>query len=341
MSGLIEGAKQKIWAIASHIQQAEHKPEVRMGLVAYRDRGDDYVTRITPLTSDIDAVHANLMQFQAMGGGDSPESVNEALHRAFTEMQWSQDDDVVRLVYLVGDAPPKTYPDDVEYTTSVPQAKQLGITVHAIQCGNVKGTEGHWRAVALLGGGSYAQVEQSGGAVVIQTPYDEELAELNRELTATMIPYGTLKVQAHARGQMRLAEQLDEQASLNANADRAAFRALNTHRMIGSGDLTTQLVENILTIEEIDHDLLPEGMQELGAEELASLIAERVDRRRSVQGRIAEIASKREAWIRERGAELGAQDGFDDFVARSIEDALRAPSGEAGPTAEPGATSER
>jgi hypothetical protein len=98
MSGLIEGAKQKIWAIASHIQEAENAPEVRMGLVGYRDRGDDYVTKVTPLTSDIDAVHADLMQYQANGGGDTPESVNEALNRAFSEIQWSQDEDVVRLV---------------------------------------------------------------------------------------------------------------------------------------------------------------------------------------------------------------------------------------------------
>ena len=36
----------------------------------YRDRGDAYITLHTPLTDDIDAVYAALMELQAGGGGD-------------------------------------------------------------------------------------------------------------------------------------------------------------------------------------------------------------------------------------------------------------------------------
>src|SRR6266540_7083001 len=53
MGGLIEGAKQKIWSIANEIIAAKPTPTVRFSLVAYRDRGDEYVTRLTPLTDDI------------------------------------------------------------------------------------------------------------------------------------------------------------------------------------------------------------------------------------------------------------------------------------------------
>lgn len=45
MTGLIEGAKQKIWAIANSIVALQLAPEGRIGLVSYRDRGDQYVTR--------------------------------------------------------------------------------------------------------------------------------------------------------------------------------------------------------------------------------------------------------------------------------------------------------
>ena len=47
--------------------------------MAYRDRGDEYVTKTFDLTNDIDAVYGQLRSFQAAGGGDEPESVNEAL----------------------------------------------------------------------------------------------------------------------------------------------------------------------------------------------------------------------------------------------------------------------
>ena len=58
MGGLIAGAKAKIWSMANDIISAKPTPEVRFALIAYRDRGDDYVTKITQLTDDLDAVYA-------------------------------------------------------------------------------------------------------------------------------------------------------------------------------------------------------------------------------------------------------------------------------------------
>ena len=53
MGGLIEGAKRKIWSIATAIVDSNPDADIRMGLVAYRDIGDDYVTRKIELTRDI------------------------------------------------------------------------------------------------------------------------------------------------------------------------------------------------------------------------------------------------------------------------------------------------
>jgi hypothetical protein len=76
---LIEGAKRKIWAIATSIFDANPNADIRMGLVAYRDIGDDYVTKRFDLTTDIQDLYGKLLGLQAQGGGDWPESVNEAL----------------------------------------------------------------------------------------------------------------------------------------------------------------------------------------------------------------------------------------------------------------------
>ena len=46
MGGLIEGAKQKIWAISNQIAGGKPTPELKVGLVAYRDRGDAYITKV-------------------------------------------------------------------------------------------------------------------------------------------------------------------------------------------------------------------------------------------------------------------------------------------------------
>ena len=53
MGGLIEGAKRKTWSIATVIADANPDADIRMGLVAYRDIGEEYVTKtsISPPTS--------------------------------------------------------------------------------------------------------------------------------------------------------------------------------------------------------------------------------------------------------------------------------------------------
>lgn len=92
MSGLIETAKEKIWSIASTMASAQPTPEIRIGLIGYRDKGDAYVTRRIDLSDDLDSVYASLMEFQAGGGGDTPESVNKALYEAVHHMSWSNRD---------------------------------------------------------------------------------------------------------------------------------------------------------------------------------------------------------------------------------------------------------
>ena len=80
MSGMINAAKEKIWSIASSMASAQNAPRIKMGLVAYRDRGDDYITRRVDLSEDLESMYATLMDFRANGGGDGPESVNQALY---------------------------------------------------------------------------------------------------------------------------------------------------------------------------------------------------------------------------------------------------------------------
>src|SRR6059058_2615842 len=55
MGGLLQGAKDKIWAICNQIVSGKPAPDLKVGLVAYRDKGDAYVTQVHELTGDLDA----------------------------------------------------------------------------------------------------------------------------------------------------------------------------------------------------------------------------------------------------------------------------------------------
>src|SRR5438309_8969162 len=181
MGGLIDAAKQKIWSISNQIAAGQPAPQVKIGMVAYRDRGDEYVTRVYDLTDDLDAVHGTLMSFKAKGGGDFPESVNEALHVAVTKIKWSTDKKTLKLIFLVGDAPPHMdYPDDVKYPDSCQAAVKKDIIINTVQCGTHPTTKKFWEHIAQLGEGRYVQIGATGGPVVtVETPYDKELVKIN------------------------------------------------------------------------------------------------------------------------------------------------------------------
>jgi hypothetical protein len=127
MGGLIEGAKRKIWSIATAIVDSNPDADIRMGLVAYRDIGDDYVTRKVELTTDIQYLYASLLELKARGGGDWPESVNEALDVAVNKLQWTTGGDARRIVFLVGDAPPHMdYAQDTKYPITLSRGEAEG-----------------------------------------------------------------------------------------------------------------------------------------------------------------------------------------------------------------------
>ena len=82
MSGLIEGAKRKIWSIANQLASGQPRPKVSIALIAYRDRGDTYVTRVHELTDDIDGVYAHLQQLRRGRRRRYARVGNQALHEA-------------------------------------------------------------------------------------------------------------------------------------------------------------------------------------------------------------------------------------------------------------------
>ena len=219
MDGLLAGAKAKIWDIARQAQRGQPTPDLRVGLVAYRDNGDTYVTKVTDLTADLDKVYARLSSLRADGGGDNPEHVIRGLHDA-VHVHWSDDPEAVKIVYLVGDAPPHyDYKDGLTMSGVLAEAKQRGIRISAIRCGDDPSTLVAWRQIASATKGDVATIEQQGGVVAVATPYDGELARLNAALARTEVHYGT--------DSERRALDADTARSLAApaiaQADRAAF----------------------------------------------------------------------------------------------------------------------
>ncbi len=325
MSHLIQAAKEKIWAIANTLAAAKPAPEIKMGLVGYRDRGDAYVTKRTDLTDDLDAVYEQLLAFQASGGGDGPESVNQALHEAVTSIAWSDDKQTYRVIFLVGDYPPHMdYEDDVKYPETCELAAKKGIIVNTVQCGTHGPTMPVWREIASLAEGRYFQVEQSGSAILASTPFDARLSELSRELDETRLYYGSAEVKAAQEARKAMADRIYEVAAPSATAQRAAFNVgeAGKFNFAGGQELIQDVADGTVKLAEIEEKELPENMRKMSPEEREKYLAKMSAKREELQAQVKELAAKRQAHIEDqvRNTKLAGEQSLDSAVFECVQE---------------------
>ncbi|MCA1578418.1 MAG: VWA domain-containing protein [Acidobacteria bacterium] len=325
MTGLINGAKQKIWGIVNEVMREQHS-SVRIGLVAYRDRGDQYLTQVLPLTEDLDQVYTTLMDYQADGGGDGPEDVRTALAEGVHKLNWSTPAaDLSQVLFLVGDAPPHDdYNDAVDTLSTATSAVQKGIIVNTIQCGFSGDTTQAWRAIAKAGKGEYFSIASDGGVQAIASPYDEHLDQLARQLGATFVPYG---LGTGTEGAARRAEaaatagkietRVAVEAPMAAKADRAVNKALNAKAYIN--DLLQGIENGSLKLEKVDPAQLTEDLRSLSPADREQEIKKRLAVRREIRSQIMSLSKQREAFIdAEKKKKSGERDGFDAAVSKTL-----------------------
>ncbi|MBT4224337.1 MAG: VWA domain-containing protein [Opitutae bacterium] len=334
MGGLIQGAKEKIWSIANEILSSKPTPELGIGLIGYRDIGDDYVTKVYDLSEDIDDIYAKLMKFQAGGGGDGPESVNQAIHEAVTKMKWDKKRDVLKLVFLVGDAPPHMdYQDDVKYQQVCQQAVKKDIIINTVQCGNNSRATPIWKEIAKLAEGDYVAIAQSGGVASISTPVDKEIALLNRELGGTVVAYGD----ASARRIVTEKSALADEATAEVAADRLSVLSLKSKAyssfsgaavapgsiavVDGDGDLIQSLASGKIGYDKIEDKKLSSKLKKMSAKDREKYLKEQVAKRQELQKRLEELLVKRRDYVsaeKEKLKKEGKADGFDAKVSEII-----------------------
>lgn len=300
MSGLIAAAREKIWAISNTLATCKPSPNIKMGLIGYRDRSDAYVTKFTNLTDDLDAVYNELMAFSAGGGGDGPESVNQALYEAVTKISWNKDDKTYRVIFLVGDSPPHMdYKDDVKYPRSCQMAAESGIIVNTIQCGGQSATVPIWTQIAKKAEGRYFRVEQSGSAILASTPFDAELAELSKKLDKTRVYYGGAKERAEQETRRKRAVVVYEEAPISAQASRSVFNAGKAGELnfLGTAELVRDVAEGKIKLNELKDEQLDEKLQKMNPEQRQGYLSSMLDKRKDIQKQIKQLSLKRQKHI--------------------------------------------
>ena len=95
--------RQRMTQLAAYVRGLV--PLARFGIIVYRDYNDiDFVTRISQPSFDIEKARLFMGGIDALGGGDHPEAVTQALRDSETVIGWRSG--AQRVVIIIGDAPP-------------------------------------------------------------------------------------------------------------------------------------------------------------------------------------------------------------------------------------------
>lgn len=161
MGDEINYLKVEIDDVISEIQEKNPNTIIKLALLFYRDKGDEYVTRYFDFTQDIQKQKNNLSKQNANGGGDFEEAVYKALGEA-VDKQWSSSSETRVLVH-VADAP--SHDNEVkEWNKNVLKLTKKGIKVISVASSGIdKKTEYFFRSQAMITGGCYVYLTDDSG----------------------------------------------------------------------------------------------------------------------------------------------------------------------------------
>jgi hypothetical protein len=251
--------------------------------------------------------------------------VGRGLGEAVSLMSWNPNREVMKVIFLVGDAPPAERNDDWGFKHWSKRAKDKHIIVNTVRCGQDAETETSWRYVAKLTDGTFDTIDQSGGMVAVATPYDEKLAKVNAELARKTLYTGRAEVQAENRARAsRMAELAPEAA-----AERISF--MKKSRGAGSGGAmpaaavssapaavggAVDLVEAPEKLASLDDADLPAELKGLKKEEQQAKVAQLASERKALEAEAAKLAADRDAWQAKNVEEK--EDSFDANVMKGV-----------------------
>jgi hypothetical protein len=285
-----------------------------MGLVAFRDKGDAYVTKVFDLSENLDNTYKDLLSLRAEGGGDGPEHVIAGLDAAVESIAWSTDPKTFKVVYLVGDAPPhENYPEAPTLAAVMQKAVRRGLIVNSVQCGTDGETTVAFNHIARLGEGRLLPVPQDGGMIAVATPFDDRMATLSAKLEGTGLAYGGRK--ADAMREMSLASAVRGMASAPAAAERAEYKA--RAGFAGASDLAAAVEENRVALKDVKEDELPDALRGMPADKREARLQEITAERKKLKKEMDGLAGERASWLKNQPGAKRA-DSFDTRLVDAL-----------------------
>ena len=132
MDFVIEPTKRQLANLVETIRKLV--PNARVGLVLYKDKGEEFVVRKSDLTFHLDKLRSFISNIQAGGGGDYPEAVMDGIKAATQQINWRKY--AHRVIVLVPSSPGHSE-DDPQLEEFVRGFHQNGGIVHVLDLADI------------------------------------------------------------------------------------------------------------------------------------------------------------------------------------------------------------
>lgn len=317
MNGLLNAARQNLWAVVNELATLRPAPRLRVALLTYGcsayDAATGWVQVDTDLTQDLDLVSQKLFALSTNGGD---EYVARVLQSALDRLAWSQDPQALKLLFVAGNEP-ATQDPKVDFREQCKAAITRGIVVNSIYCGSAGSAEAAaWHEVAKLADGQFAAIEQDRG-IVISTPFDQQLADLSTALSATYLPYGRLGEQAWAN------QGAQDSNAAGLNVANAAQRCQTKGSAIYSNaqwDLVDACRDAKFELDKVEPKDLPEVMRPMNQAQRRAHVQAQQRQRDQLRQQVEALGKQRDAHVQQELKQLEAkgQAVFEQAVLQAV-----------------------
>ena len=318
MDGLISQTKSQLWMLVNELGETDHNgqtPQIELALYEYGNSNvsvaKGYIRQVMPLSTDLDGVSEKLFALKTQGG---QEYAGQVISTAVENLEWSDNPADMKLVIIAGNEPFTQGP--VNYRTACEQAREKGILIDTIHCGDEKiGIDTEWKAGADCGGGIYMTINQDEVAQYIASPYDDEILQLNKALNDTYFGYGSL-------GESYKERQIVQDSNASSMSVSSAISRAKSKSSVQYNNATWDIVDRYKddrdSVLEMEEAALPDEMKGMSAEEKVAFIEGTIEKREKISEKISTLETQRTEFVDKKRSEMAEEQTLEQVVVSAV-----------------------
>jgi hypothetical protein len=299
MDGLMEQAKAQLWNMVNILGKAKsvngQMPQMEIALYEYGRTNNDvkngYVKQLSAFTTDLDKLSQTMFKLTTNGG---EEYCGHVIFNSLDELPWDTSPNSYKVIFISGNE--DFLQGDIHYSKACTLAKQKGVIVNTIYCGDrAQGIREHWNLGAECGSGSFTNINQDAKVEDIPTPYDSTIYTLNEKLNKTYIYYGAAGLQGK-----QMQENMDvanSNLSPSAGLKRAVAKGNGGLYKNGSWDLVDAVQADSTVVSRVEMKTLPDNLKNKSRAQLQKYVSDKQKERGQIQKEIQRVNNQRDAFL--------------------------------------------